>query len=187
MAVNPAEIMEKELQKWARLMKDLEDTLSSGNDPQNDHDDTMHRLQTFHEWLSGIPGIDEATALSSAITHIESNKYDIIVFDTAPTGHTLKLLGMPQILQKGVDKLQSWQSTLWNYWEVIKGFTSSGGKSVVKKRVDARESIAKLLSDYKANIQKVACMLADQNRRYSIYCGLYCRVSFHFGNAAVVG
>ncbi|KAL3770017.1 hypothetical protein ACHAWO_013393 [Cyclotella atomus] len=164
MEVNPAEIMEKELQKWARLMKDLEDTQQSAED----HDGMVHKLQTFHEWLSGIPGIDEATALSSAITHIESNKYDIIVFDTAPTGHTIKLLGMPHVLQKGLDKLQSWQSTLWNYWEVLKGFT---GSSNGKKRMDAKESIAKLLSDYKANIEKVACMLTDQNRtRFIVVC-----------------
>ena len=58
--------------------------------------------------LSGIPGIDEATALSSAIEHIESDKYDLIVFDTAPTGHTLKLLGMPEILQAGIEKKESW-------------------------------------------------------------------------------
>ena len=46
-----------------------------------------------------IPGIDEATALASAINHIESGKYDLIVFDTAPTGHTLKLLALPDIIQ----------------------------------------------------------------------------------------
>ena len=46
-----------------------------------------------------IPGIDEATALASAISHIESGKYDLIVFDTAPTGHTLKLLALPDIIQ----------------------------------------------------------------------------------------
>jgi hypothetical protein len=40
---------------------------------------------------------------------IESREYDKIVFDTAPTGHTLKLLQLPQIIQIGLHKLDSWQ------------------------------------------------------------------------------
>ena len=51
---------------------------------------------------------------------------DMIVFDTAPTGHTLKLLELPKILQVGLDRLESWQATLWGYWEAIKGIASGG-------------------------------------------------------------
>jgi arsenite-transporting ATPase len=166
MEVDPAETMEAELQKWAELMKDL--ALDRNNDQgSGDNNDMVHKLQHFHEWLSGIPGIDEATALSSAIQHIESNKYDVIVFDTAPTGHTLKLLGMPDILQTGIEKLQSWQSTLWGYWEVFKGM----GSEASKKRAHVKESVATMLSEYKRGIQKVACMLQDQNRtRFIVVC-----------------
>ena len=58
---------------------------------------------------SRIPGIDEATALASAIGHIESGKYDLIVFDTAPTGHTLKLLALPDIIQVNLDFLNCFE------------------------------------------------------------------------------
>ena len=52
------------------------------------------------------------TALSTAVTYIESGRYDLIVFDSA-TGYTLKLLALLNILEKGIEKLQSWQTTLW--------------------------------------------------------------------------
>ncbi len=40
---------------------------------------------------------DEATAISNVIGFIEEDRYDVVVFDTAPTGHTLKLLNLPKV------------------------------------------------------------------------------------------
>merc|ERR1719218_414979 len=136
--------MKAELAGWVDLAQEL------GYDPESKEADggggIGEKIHSFQEWLSGIPGIDEATALSTAIEHIESGRYDMIVFDTAPTGHTLKLLELPTILQVGLDKLESWQATLWGYWEMIRGFTSgsSSDSSGVKERV------ANKLKEYKA-------------------------------------
>lgn len=162
MEVDPSDTMEAELNKWAELAKVI-----AGEEAGDEGDDMLKKIKQFQEWLVGIPGIDEATALSSAIKHIESNKYDLIVFDTAPTGHTLKLLGMPDILQAGIEKLQSWQSTLWSYWEVFKGL----GSAASMKRAHAKEQVATMLEDYKRGIQKVALMLQDQKRtRFVVVC-----------------
>lgn len=167
MEVDPTETMQRELNKWADLAKTIAGENASADDGGDGENDIVVKIKQFQEWLSGIPGIDEATALSSAIEHIESNKYDLIVFDTAPTGHTLKLLGMPDILQAGIEKLQGWQSTLWGYWDVVKGL----GSSATKNRLHAKEEVAEMLENYKRGIQKVALMLQDQKRtRFVVVC-----------------
>lgn len=45
-----------------------------------------------------LPGIDEIAALLELSRLGESGRYDLIVVDTAPTGHTLRMLGMPETL-----------------------------------------------------------------------------------------
>ncbi|MHA1156735.1 MAG: ArsA family ATPase, partial [Candidatus Heimdallarchaeota archaeon] len=44
------------------------------------------------------PGSDEAFAFSKLLELIETNEYDLVVFDTAPTGHTLRFLSLPDYL-----------------------------------------------------------------------------------------
>lgn len=51
------------------------------------------------ESLMQLPGIDEIRALSSLFDSIEKDEFDVVVFDTAPTGHTLRFLQLPESAQ----------------------------------------------------------------------------------------
>ncbi|KAL6586416.1 ATPase get3b [Orobanche minor] len=54
------------------------------------------------------PGLDEAIAISKVIQFLESQEYNMftrIVFDTAPTGHTLRLLSLPDFLDASIGKI----------------------------------------------------------------------------------
>lgn len=54
-------------------------------------------------FTSGVmPGSDELAALEGLATYLEDDRWDLIVFDTAPTGHTLRLLDLPTVMDRGV-------------------------------------------------------------------------------------
>jgi arsenite-transporting ATPase len=49
-----------------------------------------------------VPGSDELAALVLLAAHIDDDEFDRIVVDTAPTGHTLRLLELPAVLKETV-------------------------------------------------------------------------------------
>ena len=57
------------------------------------------------ELTSAVPGIDECMGFAELMKQVQSMDYDTIVFDTAPTGHTLRLLSMPTTMEKAFGKI----------------------------------------------------------------------------------
>ncbi|MFP5352510.1 MAG: ArsA family ATPase [Actinomycetota bacterium] len=51
------------------------------------------------EELSVIPGIDELFSLADVKRHHDEDPYDALIVDCAPTGETLRLLSLPDIIQ----------------------------------------------------------------------------------------
>ena len=51
------------------------------------------------------PGMDEIAAFDKFLKYMNSDEYDVIIFDTAPTGHALRFLSLPDVLDSWVGKL----------------------------------------------------------------------------------
>ena len=62
-------------------------------------------LGFLKEIMASVPGIDEATSFGEVLRSIDNYNFDLIIFDTAPTGHTLRLLNFPNILEKALLKM----------------------------------------------------------------------------------
>lgn len=96
-------------------MSDMQQQAQQYNNDPNDP------LKSIMSDVTGlIPGIDEALSFMEVLKHIKSQKtdssnpvdegkiaYKTIIFDTAPTGHTLRFLQLPLTLQKLLGKFQA--------------------------------------------------------------------------------
>ena len=72
------------------------------------------------ELMGSVPGIDEAMSFSQLVKQVNSMEFETVVFDTAPTGHTLRLLSFPSLLDKGLAKLMELRSRLSGVMDQVK-------------------------------------------------------------------
>ncbi len=67
---------------------------------------------------------------------IRSFDYETIIFDTAPTGHTLRLLNLPNIIEKGLGKMLYYQQKYGNIINQVTSMISADVTKVQQKMVD---------------------------------------------------
>ncbi|MFX1465321.1 MAG: ArsA family ATPase [Promethearchaeota archaeon] len=104
------------------------------------------------------PGIDEALAFGKVLEFIEKkdeHDFDLIIFDTAPTGHTLRLLSLPDVLDSFLGKIIKLRYTLGKFVGKLKSLF--GKETVEDKTMEALEKL-------KESIGKAQVDLSDPEK-----------------------
>jgi len=130
-------------------------------------------VDEFKGWVENVPGIDEAMALSSVLEHIESGEYSLLVFDTAPTGHTIRLLQLPTVLKVGIEKLKSWKFRLGGMFSSLASVIYQDSSAAAQQR--AMKKLEEKMEMYYKKVCKISDIFRD-NERTEFVC--VCNASF---------
>ncbi len=109
-----------------------------------------------------IPGIDEAMSFAEVLKQVKSLSYEVIIFDTAPTGHTLRFLQFPSVLEKALAKISQLSA---QYGPLLNGFLGGGGGAggptlpngqSLSDMMEKLESLRETISDVNAQFKDEA-------------------------------
>jgi len=96
-----------------------------------------------------LPGMDEVMAILEVATILKSDACDLLILDTAPTGHTLRMLSLPAQMKKWVEVLDLMQQK----HRFMKTWASR--KTYIKDECDA------FLDTLSADMGRVSRLLSD--------------------------
>ncbi len=68
-----------------------------------------------------MPGADEAAAMQLLLEYLDDPRFERVVVDTAPTGHTLRLLELPELMDSMMGKIIKFRKRLSGMFEGMKG------------------------------------------------------------------
>ncbi len=98
-----------------------------------------------------IPGIDEVMGFKTIVDLIDEAKFDKYIVDTAPTGHALRLLALPQLLDEWIKVLAKMR---WKYRYMVETFSG-------KYNPDEGDDF---LVEMKRTVKKIEGLLKDRKR-----------------------
>lgn len=103
------------------------------------------------EELAIVPGMEEMISLRYIWKAAKSGKYDAVVVDAAPTGETMRLLGMPESYGWYSDKIGGWHSK------------AIGFAAPLLNRFMPKKNIFKLMPEVNDHMTELHGMLQDKS------------------------
>jgi arsenite-transporting ATPase len=81
----------------------------------------------FDPTMTGsMPGADEAAAMRQLLEYLDDPRFDRVVVDTAPTGHTLRLLELPEMLDSMMGRVMKLRQQFSGMMENVTGMFGGG-------------------------------------------------------------
>ncbi|QCC48541.1 ArsA family ATPase [Halobellus limi] len=92
-----------------------------------------------------MPGADEAAAMQQLLEYLDDPRFDRVVVDTAPTGHTLRLLELPEMMDSMLGRIAKMRQQFSGMMEGVKGMFGMGSDDAATPDLDElRERIERL-------------------------------------------
>lgn len=105
------------------------------------------------------PGLDELVALANVMDD-STDEYDVVVVDTAPTGHTLRLLALPEFLDGLLGKLIKLRMKLSGLTSTLQAFLGNSG---AQERANTIDNAMDRLETFRTKISKLQTKLKDHS------------------------
>src|SRR5205085_10362521 len=139
MEIDPGARFEELKSRYRAWTDELFASLAGGS-----HWEIQFDREAMRELVSlAPPGIDEIAALSAISDLVDENSYTTIVLDTAPTGHLLRFLGLPEVALSWV---RTFLRLLLKYQNVVRS-----------------SSVAEELIALSKSIKRVIALLTDED------------------------
>jgi arsenite/tail-anchored protein-transporting ATPase len=148
----------KELEKFKKQYgSDILDILQEGTYLSAEENEEIFSLD--------IPGLDEVMGLKKITdfmdategegqrSEVKSQMFDTYILDTAPTGHTLRLLTLPELLDDWIKFLARLR---WKYHAMV--------RQLSRGREERVESADEFLLEMKRTVKKVQALLRDPDK-----------------------
>ena len=104
--------------------------------------------------MAGFPGMEEYFGMEMIYTLMNDTSYDVVVFDTAPTGHTLKMLTAPDAIRGFILRILRMKAKIEN----LKGFVFRK-KSETANVVKELEEICDRIETFKKMLRTEDCSI----------------------------
>lgn len=147
----------------------VEKTISSYANP-----DMMPKIREHLQLSKSAPGAQEAAMLEAIcrylVDSVEQGIYQHIIFDTAPTGHTLRLLMLPEMMEAWTDGLLTQQRRQAKLKGAADNLTTKKTKSTLSnpfedaKPVDKWQQAVDVLNARKNLFKKAGELLHDRQK-----------------------
>ena len=132
--------------------------MSQGQDEEASSDS----MGFMKDLMASVPGIDEATSFGEVIKSLDEYNFSLIIFDTAPTGHTLRLLNFPNILEKGLVKLIELKDKFGGMFSQMQGMMNQGEGS--QNPEDVQQRMFDGINSMKTKIEEVNEQFKDASK-----------------------
>ncbi|WP_306054356.1 ArsA family ATPase [Natronococcus wangiae] len=111
-------------------------------------------------FASGAPaGSDEIAALDLLVEHVDSGGWDVVVFDTAPTGHTLRLFDTPEVMGLALETARSLRGQVRRIGNAARSAMLGPMSMMTGNRNDEDD-----LAAFQARLERARDLLVDPER-----------------------